>query len=424
LLSSLINFSAVSNIQEDPAGPALSFGIILFCFSFCVLLTDRCGGNSRIPLLSSLNYTKAWDGRLEGYCLVVVTLYAATAVAYITQVGGIAYLALNVYFTAWLMLASCLHTLNQYSAAKDILSFQEMTSVSATLKSWYVVCLASLVVVGTSINLLVVFEDERRELMELSNKDESQEGGEDFPWVSSDTLEHDNSRAAAFAIAFGLASTILSLGYILVHYNLIEFCVEGGWTELCCIVLTVLMWIVAVSFLTQDDGIGATIVGTGFREKAPPTVEQEDDIMEDDNNPMSMAVEAVMEAVEDGVDQICFLTVQNVTNVTFNCSELLDFLSMDEDDEAKPPTTTSPATTATAIPGSNLYLSVWTCLLGSLNLASRWKAQQALQFAQAQQENAMKSAQMIRGRAGDEVTGEEDDDDYDDLEDFEDADDY
>jgi len=31
---------------------------------------------------------------------------------------------------------------------------------------------------------------------------------------------------------------------------------------------------------------------------------------------------------------------------------------------------------------------------------------------------------MIRGRAGDEVTGEEDDDDYDDLEDFEDADDY
>ena len=251
------------------------------------------------------------------------------------------------------MLASCLSTLNQYSAARDILSFAEMTSVSATLKSWYVVSLASLVVAFTSINLFVVFEDERRELENSSNANQGGDdgGGEDFPWVSSDTLEHDNSRAAAFGIAFGLASTILSMGYILVHYNLIEFCVEGGWTELCCIILTVFMWIVATSFLTQDDGIGATIVGTGFREKAPPppTVEQEDDIMVDgDDNPMSMAVEAVMEAVEDGVDQICFLTVQNVTNVTFNCSELLDyFVTMDEDDETKPPTT-SPATTTTA----------------------------------------------------------------------------
>ena len=104
LLSSLINFSAVSNIQEDPAGPALSFGIILFVFAFAVLVTDRVGNKDW--------YTATWDGKLEGYALIAMTLLAVIAVAFISQVGGIAYLALNVYFSVWLMLATLLYTLN------------------------------------------------------------------------------------------------------------------------------------------------------------------------------------------------------------------------------------------------------------------------------------------------------------------------
>lgn len=39
-----------------------------------------------------------------------------------------------------------------------------------------------------------------------------------------------------------------------------------------------------------------------------------------------------------------------------------------------------------AVPGSNLYVFVWMCFLSSLNIAFRWKAQQALHFAETQQE--------------------------------------
>ncbi len=38
------------------------------------------------------------------------------------------------------------------------------------------------------------------------------------------------------------------------------------------------------------------------------------------------------------------------------------------------------------VPGSNLYFATWTCFFASLNISFRWKAQQALQFAQAQAE--------------------------------------
>lgn len=396
LLSSLINFSAVSNIQEDPAGPALSFGVVLFVYALAVLVTDRCG----VDL-----YTKALDGRLEGYCLVVATLYAVTAVAYITQVGGVAYLALNAYFTAWLMLASCLYTLNRYSASRDILSFAEMTSVSATLKSWYIVFLASLVVTGTSINMFVVLDNER------------DDGGGKFPIVSPETLEDDDARGAALGIAFGLASTLLSMGMILVHYNLIEFCVEGGWTELSLIVLTILMWVVATAVLTEDEAIASTIAGSGCENvKAAKEVipDEPDDSGNDDNNILSDALDYIRESIEDGLN--CTLTVgQNVTFV-YNCSDLVFEPTQPP---TLPPVLQDVEPEKTTIPGSNLYLSLWTCLLGSINLASRWKAQQALTFAQAQQENARKFAQSTpsrRGR-GDEIMedDEEEEDDLDDL---------
>ena len=36
------------------------------------------------------------------------------------------------------------------------------------------------------------------------------------------------------------------------------------------------------------------------------------------------------------------------------------------------------------VPGSNLYYSCWSCMLSSIAVAFRWKASQALIFAQAQ----------------------------------------
>lgn len=393
LLSSLINLSAVSNIQEDPAGPALSFGVILFVFAFAVLVTDRIGNKDW--------YTATWDGKLEGYSLIVMTLFTVIAVAFQSQVGGIAYLALNVYFSAWLMLASCLYTLNEYSKARDILTFAEMTSISATLKSWYILFLASLVVTGTSINMYVVLEIDSDESL---------------------SLDDDNSRAAAFGTAFGLASTLISLGFILVHYNMMEFCVEGGWTELFFIAVAVCIWIVGVPFLTQDQGIAATIVGTGYRSIG----DVGNGILEENEN----ALEAFMTALRDRHDafqssnaDLPFDCILSVYNTTYNCTDLLSALptmakgesAIVNDDDDDDIGNSSPDF---SIPGSNLYLSVWISLLSSLNLANRWKTQQALQFAQAQRENAMKN--MRHDNTSNQLNeGGNDSDD-----DFEDADDY
>ena len=395
LLSSLINFSAVSNIHEAPAGPALTFGIILFAFALAVLVTDRVGNKDW--------YTSTWDGKLEGYALLTFTVYAVTGVAFLTQVGGIAYLALNVYFTAWIMLATCLYTLNKYSEARDILTFAEMTSISATLKSWYILFLASLVTTGTSINMFVVLDSDR------------DDHSTTFPWVSQESLQHDNSRAAAFGTAFGLSSALISLGYILVHYNLIEFCVEGGWTELSFIAVAVCMWIVGVAFLTQDRGIAATIVGTGYRDTTTESLRNQDAY-----EALTMILSQAKEATESkkiDVTVNCFLYVYNVT---YNCTDLLSFLPpMATDDDNDREISSSDFT----IPGSNLYLSVWVCLLASLNLANRWKTQQALQFAQAQRENAMKNLKNDN-YSSQERNGENCDDGDEDVDNFEDTDEY
>jgi hypothetical protein len=315
------------------------------------------------------------------------------------------------------MLASCLYTLNEYSEARDILTFAEMTSISATLKSWYILFLASLVATGTSINMYVVLE---------IDSDES-------------SLEDDNSRAAAFGTAFGLASTLISLGFILVHYNLIEFCVEGGWMELSFIAVAVCIWIVGVAFLTQYQGIAATIVGTGYREttavsKDAVAVGSNGDggcgTLEENEN----AIEAFMMALRDmqdafqsgnmGLPVDCFLSVYNTT---YNCTSLPSVMPFKAKDEAATVNDDNDdeignSTSDFAIPGSNLYLAVWICLLSSVNLANRWKTQQALQFAQAQRENAMENLRQDNTSSNQLNRGGNDNDD--DLKDFEDADDY
>jgi hypothetical protein len=126
-----------SNPRRRHWGVALSFGMLIFLYSATILVTDGLG------LVEQFPYHTARRGRVEGGVLCVVSLYATVAVAYLTQVGGVAYLALNVYFSAWLLPVTCLYTLNEWSKAHDILSVSELTGVSATLKSWYIVALAS-----------------------------------------------------------------------------------------------------------------------------------------------------------------------------------------------------------------------------------------------------------------------------------------
>jgi hypothetical protein len=344
LISSLINLSSISNIdqQSDFSGEwgfCLCFGVFSFVFALLILILDRtqCG-------VETFSFTKAMDGKLEGYVLLFVSLWWLVGVAYITQVNGIAYKANNIYFSSWLVPASCAYTLNKWSTEKDVLSLAEMTGLSATLKSWYILFLSSVVSLGSSIDMLLHLY----------------------------SIKQDQAIAG---VVIGIVSTCLSIGWICVHYKFIEFFKQGGWQELSCCVVLIVLWIIGVSIITQEGGIGSTLGGSGCRNIDNQLYGIQ--ITELENCTISLV----------GSDQ---------ERLTYNCYDTIN----------------------RSIPGSNLYFSVWCCLGATLNIALRWKAQQALQFAQAQNERLMDKAKISSG------DGEDGASDGEDLEDFEDADDY
>lgn len=87
ILSSLINFSAISNVPEHGNFfgykiVALCFGIFTFCLSVFVLFFDY---------VDIFVLYKIWDGKLEGYVLSFCVLWWIAGVAYTTQVNGIGY---------------------------------------------------------------------------------------------------------------------------------------------------------------------------------------------------------------------------------------------------------------------------------------------------------------------------------------------
>ena len=368
LLSSLINLSATSNVPKSGSysgswSVAVSFGSVTFGFAFLVLFFDRTQ-----LLVDTFHYTTACQGQLEGYVLLCVTIWWIIGVAYMTQVKGIAYYVLNVYFGAWLSLAASLYTLNHWSTKQDLLSWQELTGVSATLKSWYILWLASLVVLGTCINLVSVDV-----LSDGSNF------GPDVP-----------AGATGVGMALGFLSTTVSFGFILVHYRLVEFCATGGVTEFLTGVGLCVAWIVGVAVMTQEGAIGATIVGRGYSPPFWDLIRAADGVSENATD-VDPSYDETMEC------RVLIMVPQTVAadnttaklNVTVPCDDLWDTTQPEE----------------RLIPGSNLYLAVWTCLAASIHLLMRWKAQQALRFAEAQEKKT-------RLRGDDEGEDEDDDDDF------------
>lgn len=331
-LSSVSNISTTYNVRGNPS-VAAAFAAITTCFAVLVLALDRMQ-----LLIETFNYTKSMDGYLEGYVLSFFTLLWICLVAFITQVDGLGYLTMNIYCSTWAILGSILYTLNAWSASKDILSFSELTGVSATLKSWYILWVSSMVVLGTSIQVIAV---------EPKDADQGD---------------------AALGLAVGIASTLLSMGWICVHYNFIEFCYEGGWTELLFCGAAILAWIVATAVITKEGGVGSTIVGSrcSFPE------------------------------VEDMLSNCSVSYFDSLANesVQMPCQTWLTSW------EQEVPQT----------PGSNLYVFTWLALASSIHIAFRWKAQQALQFAQAQN---VKAAKRAEEQSAEPKAVEDDDDDFD-----------
>ena len=233
-LTSLLNFAAISSVPVEDRREywilSMTFGIFTFVLSFLILGQDRSQ-----KFISKFHYTKAREGYLEGYVLLFFVLWWFFGVAYITKPSGVAYLASNIYFSSWVALFACVYTLNEWSTEKDIISIAELTSISTTLKSWYIHCLSSLVVFATSCHLHIMLYDSFNEVQDTS-----------------------------FAIAIGLFSFCISAFYIFAHYNFFSRChyEEGGWTELFCAGFQVLVWTIGLALLTQEGGIGATMEGS------------------------------------------------------------------------------------------------------------------------------------------------------------------
>jgi hypothetical protein len=286
LVFSLANFASVVDAKTFQGAGERAFSIAVGALSTTVcalvLLFDRVN-----KLAELFDFKERSDGKLEGYTLLFLVVWWVVGTALMTRADGIAYKSLNIYFSSWLSLGMSAYTLNEWSAAKDILSFEELTHLSATLKSWYALFLSSLVTMGSAAQV-------------------------------HGTLEYRDRSDASFAVACGAISWIIAMLAILMHYKIIRWCniKAGGMVELTTCSLLVLFWMIGVATITQDGGVAATITGT-------PDCDVEGD--------------------------------------------------------------------QSRAPGSNLFLSSWTAFLSSLSVTVRWKAAQALRFAQAQETQRRKA---------------------------------
>ena len=284
--------------------------------------------------------------------------------AYITKVDGIAYVANNIYYTAWLCLFSSIYTLNKWSASKDILSISELTGLSSTLKSWYVVFFSSLVVLGTCADFHSHLDKETRE-------------------------------DASFGVALGTVSLIVAVFFISVHYDFITVCEEGGWLELSSSFFLIMLWIIGLAILTRDQGIAATLSGTkcGRRDLNRDRV----DFFDDPTCTIVMEREVVNETASETGEAATLSPSDVLTMVveeTIACNAL-----------------------GRQVPGSNLYFAAWTAFAASLNITFRWKADQAMQFAQAhrqqRQQGSLPQASLEVDEDGGDNSEDEDENDED-----------
>ncbi|KAG7349347.1 hypothetical protein IV203_011944 [Nitzschia inconspicua] len=313
ILASLVNFCSVSNV---PGGTrtsiwyiSIAFGALSFAVSSLIMIQ-----NWSQPYQDFLpNVTKLRDGYLEGYILLALVVWWIVGVAYITRPGGIAYVASNIWYSAWLSLISCVYTLNKWSESKDILSIEEITSISPTLKFWWLLFMAACIVFGSCMDIIIRYNQ---------------------PW--------SDFQNASFGLALGLVSMVISFVIILIHYNFLSscHCEEGGWTELFTSFFLIFVWILGLSILTQEGGLAATMSGNQ-----------------------------------------CVRHPGNIVPFELNCTIAVNGLVV--------PCSEIPE----LIPGSNLFVACWCCMLSSVAVAFKWKAAQALKFAQAEAERQQQKEQ-------------------------------
>ncbi len=265
-----INFISISIVNREYQDPfervmSVAFGVLTFLIASLVLLQDRSQ-----RLVDYFHYTNAKNGYIEGVTLISMVLWWMTGVGVITKPGGLAYQASNIYYSSWGSLVSCLYTLDLWSTEKDILSISEITSVSCTLKSWWIHFISAFVVfacryVGRLSNLTVDFVCSTVAMKNFKRASHCKFSN--LPLLTTNLwfLLHesinlhiliDDSDAAEtlFAIVLGLVSIAVSTFWIGVHLNFFSMwgIQEGGWFELFSTFFMMFVWIVGVGVFTTD----------------------------------------------------------------------------------------------------------------------------------------------------------------------------
>lgn len=188
------------------SGFYLMFGAVTFIISFLVLVFDLIGFIHNKFDFKSLN-----NGKVEGGMLGIFVLWWIAGVIAITRAGALGYAALNIYFSTWATLFACMDALNSWGRERDILTFKELTSISATLPSWWVLFWASLITFGSAADA--------------------------EHYSQSD---HVNN-SCQVAMTIGIAGSVISAFFILSHYEFFRcwhacssWLSYGGWFELAC----------------------------------------------------------------------------------------------------------------------------------------------------------------------------------------------
>jgi len=236
LLASLVNFASISDIAFDKVSNISEidavFGVVSFLLSLLVLVFDRVKYLHR-----KIEFQNLYHGKLEGYLLLFLTLWWIVGVGVMTRAGGIAYRVLNTYGSAWLALGQSVLTLDHWSKDKDIISIEELTGLSQTLRYWYVLLIVSLIEMGSAVNVLVV--------------------------VNKNEQDYHSTGKMEYAVAVGAVSVPITILAIMIHYQLVCPKVKPGDTiEIIAALLLCVWWIVAVSLLTADNAIGSTLQGS------------------------------------------------------------------------------------------------------------------------------------------------------------------
>lgn len=222
LLASLVNFSSVSNVPGEQREAfwylSIAFGVLTFCISSLIIIQDWA--QPWIKLFTPIQEVR--EGYAEGCLLLFMVVWWIVGVAYITRPGGIAYVASNIWYSAWLSLFACCFTLNEWSASKDILSLEEIISISPTLVYWWILFFSACIVFGSCFDIIIRYNQ---------------------PW--------NDFQDASFGLALGLVSMVISFTMILIQYDFLTACQceEGGWTELFTSFFLILVWIIGLAIM-------------------------------------------------------------------------------------------------------------------------------------------------------------------------------